>query len=166
MRSLTLVPLQALLVGSTAVPDHAQSPLAYSSRKCIALPGTRRDVDMRKAIGKGAGAWTDAYTQARQLVGQMTLEEKVNITRGFPSTDNICAGNTGTVPRLNWPGLCVHDAGNGVRAADLVTSFPSALHVGASWDKNLTYQRGLFMGKEFKAKGSTTSIFLMLKSRW
>lgn len=83
----------------------------------------------------------------------MTVEERANITRGFTVFDNTCAGNTGTVPRLDWPGLCLHDAGNGLRAADLVTSFPSALHVGASWDRNLTYQRGLYMGKEFKAKG-------------
>lgn len=82
----------------------------------------------------------------------MTLEEKVNITQGFDS-DNTCAGMTGTVPRLNWPGMCLHDAGNGVRATDFVSSFPSALHVGASWDRNLTYQRAWYMGKEFKAKG-------------
>lgn len=83
----------------------------------------------------------------------MTLEEKVNITRGFAVTDNVCAGNTGTVPRLGWPGMCLHDAGNGVRATDFVSSFPSAIHAGASWDKNLTHQRALYMGKEFKAKG-------------
>jgi hypothetical protein len=82
----------------------------------------------------------------------MTLEEKVNITRGF-AADNVCAGNTGAVPRLGWPGMCLHDAGNGVRATDFVSSFPSALHVGATWDKNLTYERGLYMGLEFKAKG-------------
>lgn len=76
----------------------------------------------------------------------------MNVTRGF-ATDNVCAGNTGTIPRLGWPGLCLHDAGNGVRATDLVNSYPSALHVGASWDKNLTYQRGYYMGKEFKTKG-------------
>jgi beta-glucosidase len=86
-------------------------------------------------------------------VDQMTLEEKVNITRGFTVSDNICAGNTGTVPRLNWPGMCLHDAGNGVRATDMVNSYPSAVHAGASWDKNLTYERGLYMGLEFKAKG-------------
>ncbi|KAK7217991.1 hypothetical protein V2G26_005994 [Clonostachys chloroleuca] len=102
--------------------------------------------------GKGDGVWTNAYASARSLVGQMTLEEKVNITRGFKA-DNVCAGTTGTVPRLDWPGMCLHDAGNGVRATDFVSSFPSAIHVGASWDKNLTYQRGWYMGKEFKAKG-------------
>ncbi|KAM0257113.1 hypothetical protein ACHAQJ_004577 [Trichoderma viride] len=82
----------------------------------------------------------------------MTLEERANITRGF-RTDNICAGNTGSVPRLGWPGMCIHDAGNGVRATDLVNSYPSGIHVGASWDRNLTHARGFYMGKEFKAKG-------------
>lgn len=104
------------------------------------------------APGTGDGPWKKAYASAREFVGQLTLEEKVNITRGFPS-DNVCAGNTGSVPRLGWAGMCLHDAGNGVRATDLVNSYPSAIHVGASWDKNLTYQRGYYMGKEFKAKG-------------
>ncbi|EGU72256.1 hypothetical protein FOXB_17247 [Fusarium oxysporum f. sp. conglutinans Fo5176] len=102
--------------------------------------------------GTGKGIWKDAYSKAQQFVDRLTLEEKVNVTRGF-AADNVCAGNTGTIPRLGWPGLCLHDAGNGVRATDFVNSYPSALHVGASWDKNLTYQRGYYMGKEFKAKG-------------
>ncbi|KAI1828175.1 glycoside hydrolase family 3 protein [Xylaria intraflava] len=136
MRSSTFLPLQVLLSSSPVTSEYATSPLVYPS-----------------PLAKGTGAWLDAYSRARDLVGQMTLEERANITRGFAVPDNTCAGNTGTVPRLQWPGLCLHDAGNGVRATDLVTSFPSALHVGASWDRNLTYQRGLYMGKEFKAKG-------------
>ncbi|KND93877.1 Beta-glucosidase cel3A [Tolypocladium ophioglossoides CBS 100239] len=103
--------------------------------------------------GKGTGRWADAYASARRLVRQMTLEEKANLTRGFTRGDNVCAGNTGSVPRLGWPGMCLHDAGNGVRATDMVSSYPAGLHVGASWDKNLTYQRGVYMGKEFRAKG-------------
>ncbi|KAI5926511.1 glycoside hydrolase family 3 protein [Camillea tinctor] len=103
--------------------------------------------------GKGRGIWADAYASARELVGQMSLDEKVNITRGVSGVDNVCAGNTGTVPRLGWPGMCLHDAGNGVRATDLVNSYPSAVHVGAAWDRNLTYERGFYMGKEFKTKG-------------
>ncbi|POR33362.1 Beta-glucosidase cel3A [Tolypocladium paradoxum] len=108
--------------------------------------------------GKGAGRWADAYASARALVRQMTLEEKANLTRGFGRDDNVCAGNTGSVPRLGWPGMCLHDAGNGVRATDMVSSYPSGLHVGASWDKNLTYGRGLYMGKEFKAKGVNVAL--------
>ncbi|KAI1850299.1 hypothetical protein JX266_004157 [Neoarthrinium moseri] len=131
MQLITLLALAA-----SAAADYAQSPPVYPSPP-----------------GKGLGSWADAYVNARQLVGQMTLEEKVNITRGFVNPENVCAGNTGTVPRLGWPGMCLHDAGNGVRATDMVNAYPSAIHAGASWDKNLTYERGLYMGKEFKAKG-------------
>ncbi|KAI2642746.1 glycoside hydrolase family 3 protein [Xylaria nigripes] len=138
MRSSTFLQLLVLpsVSNSAVISNYANSPPVYPSPP-----------------GVGAGAWADAYSRAGHLVGQMTLEERVNITRGFAVRDNTCAGNTGTVPRLDWPGFCIHDAGNGVRAADLVTSFPSALHAGASWDRNLTYQRGLYMGREFKAKG-------------
>ncbi|KAK5994334.1 Beta-glucosidase cel3A [Cladobotryum mycophilum] len=131
----TYVGLLALIAALPDVAATAESPPSYSSPE-----------------GQGRGAWSRAYVNARKLVSQMTLEEKANITRGFTG-DNVCAGNTGSVPRLGWPGMCVHDAGNGVRATDLVNSYPSAIHAGASWDKNLTYRRGFYMGKEFKAKG-------------
>lgn len=45
------------------------------------------------------------------------------------------------------------DSGDGVRAADMVTSWASGIHVGASWNRNLSYQRGLWMGREFYKKG-------------
>ena len=32
--------------------------------------------------GSGAGGWADAYAKARQIVSQMTLLEKVNLTTG------------------------------------------------------------------------------------
>ncbi|CAJ2509729.1 Uu.00g056290.m01.CDS01 [Anthostomella pinea] len=139
------LPILALPYVSNRAFGYAQSPLVYPTHQWLTV--------MAIAPGNGAGRWADAYASAKELVGSMTLEEKVNITRGFTVTDNTCAGNTGTVPRLGWPGLCLHDAGNGVRATDLVNSYPSAIHVGASWDRNMTYQRGLYMGKEFKTKG-------------
>lgn len=61
------------------------------------------------------------------------------------------------MPRLNWPGLCLQDAGNGVRAVDFANAYPAGLHVGASWDSALAYQRGLMMGREFRAKGGGCS---------
>jgi len=91
----------------------------------------------------------------------MTLEEKVNVTRGFKTDANVCAGNSGSVPRLGWPGMCLHDAGNGVRATDMVSAWASGLHVGASWDRNLTYQRGVYMAKEFRAKGGEITTTMM-----
>jgi beta-glucosidase len=100
----------------------------------------------------GTGPWAAAYSKAAALVSQMTLEEKVNITIGYAPTTG-CSGETGTVPRLNWPGVCLSDAGNGLRNTDFVNSWPSGLHVGASWNRDLALQRARHMGSEFKTKG-------------
>lgn len=100
----------------------------------------------------GSAKWADAYSKAVALVSQMTLEEKSNITVGHTPL-NGCSGVTGSVPRLNWPGLCLSDAGNGLRATDFVNSWPSGIGVGASWNRELAQKRGLQMGGEFKAKG-------------
>lgn len=110
------------------------------------------------AHAKGLGSWASAFSAAEALVGQMTLEEKLNVTGGHTNPANTCSGNTGSVPRLGWPGLCLQDAGNGVRAADLTNSYPSGIHVGASWDRNLTYRRGLEMGREFRIKGANVAL--------
>jgi beta-glucosidase len=100
----------------------------------------------------GSDTWAAAYTKAVSLVSQMTLEEKSNLTVGFTPLTG-CSGETGTVPRLNFPGLCLSDAGNGLRNTDFVNGYPSGLHVGAAWNRNLALQRGLNMGAEFKKKG-------------
>ncbi|VUC23421.1 unnamed protein product [Clonostachys rosea] len=113
-------------------------------------------------IGSGRGTWAGAYEKARALVSQMSLEEKVNLTNGIPALEagNGCIGNSGAIPRLGFPGLCFQDSGQGVHAAELVNGYPGGLHVGArkladdpSWNKELTYQRGLAMGGEFRIKG-------------
>jgi beta-glucosidase len=49
--------------------------------------------------------------------------------------------------------MCLGDAGNGLRGTDFVSTWPSGIHVGASWNKVLTRQRGSGMGGEFKTKG-------------
>lgn len=57
-------------------------------------------------------------------------EEQISLTSGTGAS-NGCAGNIAAIPRLNFSGLCLHDAGNGVRATDFVSAWPSGLHVGA-----------------------------------
>ena len=100
----------------------------------------------------GKGPWAVAYSKAVSFVSQMTLAEKANITVGYPPTTG-CSGETGTVPRLNWTGICLSDAGNGLRNTDFVNSWPSGLHVGASWNRALVLQRARHMGAEFRRKG-------------
>ncbi|CAI4211285.1 unnamed protein product [Parascedosporium putredinis] len=64
-----------------------------------------------------------------------------------------CVGNTGSAERVGFPQLCLGDAANGVRLADLVTVFPAGITTGATWDKSLMYDRAVAMGKEFRGKG-------------
>ncbi|KAJ5929025.1 hypothetical protein N7454_006873 [Penicillium verhagenii] len=103
--------------------------------------------------GSGSGDWAAAYKKATALVSQMTLEEKNNLTYGIDTTDTSCVGVIGAIARLGFPGMCLQDAGNGVRMADFVNSYPSGIHVGASWNKSLAHDRGWHMAGEFKTKG-------------
>lgn len=38
--------------------------------------------------------------------------------------------------------------------ADFLSAFPAGVNVGATWDRNLAYLRGLAMGAEWKGKGA------------
>ncbi|KAJ5560452.1 hypothetical protein N7513_002851 [Penicillium frequentans] len=107
---------------------------------------------------KGLGDWKTAYTKAKALVAQMTNEEKNNLTYGYTSTTNGCSGNSGGAPRLGFPGICLQDAGNGVRGTDMVNGYPSGVHVGAAWNRELSYQRASHMGAEFKKKGVNVAL--------
>jgi beta-glucosidase len=100
----------------------------------------------------GDGGWSAAYKKARDLVGNMTVEDKVVLTGGVASK-NGCVGSVAAVKSIDFPGLCMGDAGQGLRATDFVSSFPSGIHVGASWNKELALARAAAMGAEFKIKG-------------
>ena len=82
------------------------------------------------ANGSGTGDWATAYTKARAFVAQLSVEEKVNLTAGVPPP-NGCSGFIPPITRVNFPGLCLSDAGNGLRSADFVSGWPSGISVGA-----------------------------------
>ena len=87
----------------------------------------------------------------------MSLGEMNNVTLGIQSTTG-CVGTSAGAPRLGFNGLCLHDAGNGVRDTDGVSGFASGLHIGASWNASLALARGLYMGAEFKRKGVNVAL--------
>lgn len=98
-------------------------------------------------------AWAKSYKKAAKLVKQMTLVEKVNVTTGTGWSMGPCVGNTGPVPRLKFPSLCLQDGPLGIRFADHVTAFPAGITVGATWNRELMYQRGRALGRENRLKG-------------
>lgn len=100
----------------------------------------------------GAADWATAVAKAKKLVSGLTLLEKVNITTGIGSNSR-CLGITGSIPRIGFEGFCLNDGPLGVRLADLVSAFPVAINVAATWDPELFYARGKAMGEEFRGKG-------------
>jgi beta-glucosidase-like glycosyl hydrolase len=105
------------------------------------------------AHATGLDDWADAYQQASAIVGQMTIEEKVSVVSGQTSTTNGCAGQIPGVPRLGFPGICVNDGPNGLHGIEAVNSYASAITIGATWNKELAFQRGQSMGLESRVKG-------------
>ncbi|KAF2875437.1 beta-glucosidase [Massariosphaeria phaeospora] len=100
-----------------------------------------------------APGWAEAYTKAQAFVRQLTLLEKVNITTGTGWQSDACVGNTGAVPRLGFPSLCLQDSPLGIRFADYVSAFSAGGTIAASWDRGEFYRRGYQMGEEFAGKG-------------
>lgn len=85
----------------------------------------------------------------------MTLEERVNITRGWPGA---CVGNTGEVPRLGLPSLCFADGPDGIRGQEFVSAFPAGIHVAATFDRDLMYRYGRALGNEYHGKGINVAL--------
>jgi beta-glucosidase len=83
----------------------------------------------------------------------MTLAEKVNLTTGTGIFMGPCVGQTGSALRFGIPNLCLQDSPLGVRNSDHNTAFPPGITVGATFDKDLMYDRGVDLGEEFRGKG-------------
>ncbi|QSZ35750.1 hypothetical protein DSL72_006872 [Monilinia vaccinii-corymbosi] len=101
----------------------------------------------------GKGQWGDAYLKAKKFVSQLTLLEKVNLTTGVGWEGEACVGNTGSIPRLDFPGLCLQDSPLGVRSADLASAFPSGMNAAATWSYDLMNARGNALAMEHRGKG-------------
>ncbi|KAI0475763.1 glycoside hydrolase superfamily [Xylariaceae sp. FL0804] len=108
-------------------------------------------------IGNGTtnSKWASAYEQARALVAQLTLAEKVNMTRGYSGS---CTYETGSVPRVGIPPLCLSDAPDGIRGQEYVSAFPAGIHVAATWDRDLMYAYGKALGAEYRGKGINVAL--------
>ncbi|KAF7300310.1 Fn3-like domain-containing protein [Mycena chlorophos] len=105
----------------------------------------------------GQGDWGPYVQRARALVATLTIEEKVNVTTGADVGER-CVGNTGTVERIGWKGLCLEDSPLGVRFADFASAFPAGINVAMTWDVDLIKARGLAMGQEHKGKGVNVAL--------
>lgn len=112
---------------------------------------------------------TDHQARARDLVAQMTQDEKFSWLSGpmaIPLSDEARAqGALGSaafypgIARLGIPAMQQADASLGisnigdVRPGDHATGLPSSLLLGATFNSQLAFDSGALVGREAKAKG-------------
>ncbi|EAW16089.1 beta-glucosidase [Aspergillus fischeri NRRL 181] len=152
MRVLSAIALVASLVPSALSAPASESRVStqlqsrdaagYSSPPYYPAPN-----------GGWLSSWADAYEKAQRVVRNMTLAEKVNLTTGTGIFMGPCVGQTGSALRFGIPNLCLQDSPLGVRNSDHNTAFPAGITVGATFDKDLMYARGVELGEEFRGKG-------------
>jgi beta-glucosidase len=102
------------------------------------------------AVGGGAagaqqvGSRASSFEErARDLVGRMTLEEKVSqMTDVAPAIERL------GVPAYNWWNEALH----GVARSGLATVFPQAIGLAATWDDSLVFRMATVISDEARAK--------------
>lgn len=101
----------------------------------------------------GPLSWDSAYEKAQAIVGKMSLEQKVGLATGKGWEKTLCVGNTFEATNPDFPSLCLQDSPIGVRFGDNVTAGVSAITAASTFDKDLMYKRGSYMGVEARGKG-------------
>jgi beta-glucosidase len=90
----------------------------------------------------------DIETRIKDLLGKMTLEEKIDQLSGTGETDFDTRENT----RLGIPAFKMTDGPLGVRWGK-ATSFPCGVAMAATWDTNLISRFAEALAEETHAKG-------------
>ena len=93
----------------------------------------------------------DFDARARELVGKMTLQEKIDQLHGIHDATHY--RYVPPVPRLNIPALHVANGPAGVGPAGddpqlPATALPAPISLAATWDENLAHRYGVVIGKE------------------
>ncbi|KAJ6150924.1 hypothetical protein N7470_007518 [Penicillium chermesinum] len=96
-------------------------------------------------LGGTSKEWEESYGKAHDMVGRMTLLEKVNVTTGTGWMMGLCL--------VGFPSLCLQDGPLGLRFADNITAFPAGITTGATWNRQLMRARGSALGEEARLKG-------------
>ncbi|KAL1688130.1 glycoside hydrolase family 3 protein [Schizophyllum commune] len=156
------IPLSSYSFSAFPAPTYAPVPGVFPETDPSSPPGPY-DQDI---IPDFSAAWLEAWDKAQQKIAGYTLEQKINISTGVGWENGRCVGNIGAINAsdgsVDFPGLCLEDSPLGVRFADFVTAFPTAINAAATWNRGLIRLRGLFMGQEHVAKGVNVQLGPMM----
>lgn len=87
--------------------------------------------------------------RVQSLLSKLTLDEKIDLIAG----DGKDGMSTKPIPRVGIPRLKMADGPQGIREHGPACSFPSAIALAATWDKELAFRYGEALGKEARARG-------------
>src|SRR5436305_4775551 len=114
-------------------------------------------------MNTGSPAWSTPTVEERveQLVGAMSLEEKVTFVTGDLNWDY--GFYSGPLERLGLPALQMADGPAGVRInkrdvhGGRATALPAPIALAATWDPALAAEYGAVIGIECRATGHNVS---------
>jgi beta-glucosidase len=95
-----------------------------------------------------AAAPADVEGRVSNLLGQMTLDEKIKMLSG--TQDEM---HTPGIERLKIPQLKFSDGPLGVRCWGKSTAYPCGAMLAASWDVGLAHELGTALGRDSRARG-------------
>ncbi|MCW2772638.1 MAG: hypothetical protein JWN91_964 [Nocardioides sp.] len=120
------------------------------------------------AVSGASRPWTDARLspthRAQLLVGQMTLDEKINEVHGagYPLFADPTAGYAGKIPgndRLGIPPVYLADSPLGVgNNSTGVTQWADTAALASTWDTRIAHRYGLAYGAEQAGKGHNVAL--------
>lgn len=88
-----------------------------------------------------------AEQRARELVAQMTLEEKIDYISGLKSF------YIRSIPRLGIPEIRLADGPQGIRNNTKSTLYPCGILSASTWNRELVKDLGRSLGRDAKARG-------------
>jgi beta-glucosidase len=85
--------------------------------------------------------------RVEKLLGQMTLEEKLDYIGGAPPMSIL------PIPRLGLPRIRMSDGPLGVRQDKPSTRYPAGIALAASWNRDLAQWEGVSIARDCRARG-------------
>ncbi|KAM0434015.1 hypothetical protein ACHAPT_003959 [Fusarium lateritium] len=135
--------------------DREEDAFSYIQPKDTVILGQYGHSPAVPAPNVTGTGWETAFAKAQQFLSELTLEEKSDLVTGQPGP---CVGNIIPIPRLGFNGLCLQDGPLAIRTVDYASVFSAGVSAASTWDRAILYERGLAMGKEFKAKGAHVAL--------
>jgi beta-glucosidase len=104
-------------------------------------------VSIHLSLGFLGKAAESEEQRVEKLVGQMTLEEKLDYIGG------VNAMSIRPIPRLGLPEIRMSDGPLGVRQDKPSPRYPAGIALAASWNRDLAQWEGVSIGRDCRARG-------------